>query len=343
MHSGPPRILIVRLSAIGDCIHAMPVLCALREHHPDAFLAWVVEGRSGDLLRAHRALDELIVVPRGWLKSPRIVWQLGRRLRALQFDTAIDVQGLTKSAVAARLSGAPRRIGFAGADGRELSTWLNNDRVEPRATHVIDRNLELLQPVGITTPRVRFDLPHTPTEDARAADIVTATNLEAGFAVINPGAGWPSKLWPPERFAAIARFLGHDRGLRSLVVWAGAEEKGWAKAIVAASEGHARLAPATSLVELAALVRRARLFVGSDTGPLHIAAAAGTPCVALFGPMPAERNGPYGAGHVVVQKMCLTGISRSRRTAGPESMLAISVEDVVQACATILSRRAMAA
>jgi ADP-heptose:LPS heptosyltransferase len=121
-----------------------------------------------------------------------------------------------------------------------------------------------------------------------------------------------------------------------LIVWAGDEERGWAEQIVAGSAGHATMAPATSLGELGAIVRRATIFISSDTGPLHLAAAVGTPCVGLFGPMPAERNGPYGAQHICVQKIVLTGTSRQRRTAGPESMEAISVEDVTDACDRIL-------
>jgi lipopolysaccharide heptosyltransferase I len=343
MHRGHPRILIVRLSAIGDTIHTMPVLCALRDQLPNAFLGWVVERRSSELLRDHPALDELIVLPRRWFLSPRVVWDLRRRLKKLRFDVAVDVQGLTKSAVTAWLSGARRRIGMAGIDGRELSPWLNNERVEPRAAHIVDRNLELLRPLGIEAPMVRFGLPRLPLVDDRAEQIIADAHLGNGFAVINPGAGWSSKLWPPERFAALARHLGHNRGLASIVVSGGAEEHAWARAIVAGSEDHARLAPATSLVELAALVRRARLFIASDTGPLHVAAAVGTPCVGLFGPMPADRNGPYGSAHATVQRMQLSGSSRSRRNAGPESMLAIKVEDVARACDQILASRSKAA
>ena len=147
-----PRILIVRLSAIGDAIQTMPVACALRERFPEAFLAWAVEERAGTLLRGHEALDELIVLPRGWLKSPGGVWRLRRRLRDFRFDVAIDVQSLTKSAVLAWLSGARRRIGFGNPGGRELSKWLNNERVDPKATHVVDRYLELLRPLGIESP-----------------------------------------------------------------------------------------------------------------------------------------------------------------------------------------------
>lgn len=140
-----PRFLIVRMSAIGDVIHGLPVLTSLRAAWPQAFIAWVVEGRAAELLAGHAALDIVVSIKRGWLKHPASVLDLRRRLRTLDVDIAIDLQGLTKSAVAARLSGARQRIGFAGPDGREISPWLNNSRVLPTATHVIDRNLELLR------------------------------------------------------------------------------------------------------------------------------------------------------------------------------------------------------
>jgi ADP-heptose:LPS heptosyltransferase len=124
--------------------------------------------------------------------------------------------------------------------------------------------------------------------------------------------------------------------LRSLVAWAGDVERALAEHIVAGSAGFATLAPATSLRELAAVTRSATLFISSDTGPLHLAVAVGTACVGLFGPMPSERNGPYGQHHVAVQKVCLRGTSRGRRTAGPESMEAIAIEDVCEACDRIL-------
>lgn len=335
-----PRILIVRLSAIGDVVHGLPVLNALRDAIPQAHLAWVVEGRTADLLRGHQALDELIVVPRRWLKSPREVWKLWRRLRASRFDVTIDLQGLSKSAVAARLSGARRRLGFDGADGREISRWLNNELVTPTAEHVVDRNLQLLGPLINGAHVARFDLPESPADAAFALQVRSELGLTGGHAVINPGAGWSSKLWPPDRFAAVARHLGHSRALSTLVVWGGEQERIWAEQIVAASAGYAKLAPPSTLCQLAALVRGARVFVGSDTGPLHIAVAVGTPCVGLFGPMPARRNGPYGAQHIAIQHVCLTGTSRERRSAGPESMLAISVAHVTAACDELLARDA---
>jgi lipopolysaccharide heptosyltransferase I len=331
----PSRILIVRLSAVGDVVHGLPVLNALRGALPQAFLAWVVEQRAAALLGGHQSLDELIVVPRGWLKSPAAVWQLRRRLRAMRFDLTIDLQGLTKSAVAAWLSGARRRIGFGGTNGRELSPWLNNQRVVATARHVIDCNLELLQPLGIESPEVRFDLPESPNDQATADEIISRLGLGSRFAVINPGAGWPSKLWPPERFALVAEHLGR-LGVPTLVVWGGEQEHEWASQIVAGSHGCGQLAPPTSLTELAALARRASLFVASDTGPLHIAAAVGTPCVGLYGPMSGQRNGPYGPRHVILQPCQFEGTSRQRRNAPPELMAAITPEMVCQACDGVL-------
>jgi lipopolysaccharide heptosyltransferase I len=334
-----PRILLVRLSAVGDVIHGLPVLNAIRERFPQAFLGWVVEQRAAALLEGHPALDERILLPRGWLKSPRTVWQLRRRLHQLRFDLAIDVQGLTKSAVAAWLSGAGRRIGFGDDKGRELSRWLNNELVHTSAQHIIDCNLELLRPLGIDRPTVRFEIPERTVDGQRAEQIVESAGLKGGFAVVNPGAGWPSKLWPPDRYAAVARHLAGRQALPSLVVWAGSQEEVWARQIVAESEGAARLAPATTLLELAAVTRRASLFVGSDTGPLHLAAAVGAPCVGLFGPMPAERNGPYGPQHEAVQQGVFQGTNRQRRTAPPTLMHAISVELVCEACDRVLRKR----
>jgi len=333
-----PRVLIVRLSAIGDVIHGLPVLCGLREAWPGAHLSWVVEHRAGALLEGHAALDELVPLPRGWFKSPGEVWRLRRRLRALRPDVTLDLQGLTKSAAVAWLSGCRRRIGFGDVKGRELSRWLNTELVHTSAAHVIDANLQLLAPLGIHVENVRFDVPEREADARSAQATIDRLDLGHGYAVLNPGAGWPSKLWPADRFAAVARRLGRQWRLPSLVVWAGDQERAWAEAIVAGGEGHARLAPGTSLQELAALARRAVLFVGSDTGPLHIAAAVGTPCVGLYGPMPAARNGPYGPAHIALQKATFEGPSRQRRHAPAALMEAITVDDVAGACDTLLRR-----
>jgi heptosyltransferase I len=332
-----PRILIVRLSAIGDIIQSMPIACALREKFPEAFLAWAVEARGGALLQGHEALDQLILLPHGWLKSPRGVWRVRRLLRNLRFDIAIDAQGLTKSAILAWLSGAPRRLGYGKPWGRELSRWFNNEIVDAPGPHIIQRNLQILRPLDIVSPTVRFQVPEHPSDREAAEQVLRGVGFEHEFAMINPGAGWPSKLWPADRFAAVAAYLGSVWELPTLVVQGSREEElDVARRIVAGSQGHAQLSPKTTLTELAAIARRARLFIGSDTGPLHLAAAVGTPCVGLYGPWPCEVHGPCGSQHVLIQKARFTGSTRQRRTAPPQLMEAISVEDVCEACDGIL-------
>ena len=203
-------------------------------------LSWVVEERAAELLQGHEALDELIVLPRGWLKSPRQIWQLRRRLRACRFDLALEAQGLTKSAVAAWLSGAKRRIGFGGRWGRELSPWLNTELVDAADRHAVaarawpcwSRWASNRRRSASRSPSAR-PMARLPRPCCGNWDWATA------FALINVGAGWPSKLWPADRFAAVAAHLGRDWALPSLVVWGNAEERRAGRA------GRRRLATAT--------------------------------------------------------------------------------------------------
>ena len=181
-------------------------------------------------------------------------------------------------------------------------------------------------------------MPIDPSERETAAGIAREAGIDGELAIINAGAGWPSKLWPPERFAAVARHLGQKWQLPVVVVWAGADERALAQQIVAGADRHARLAPATTLRQLAALSQRARLFVSCDTGPLHLAVAVGTACVGLYGPWPAEGHGPYGPGHAVVQKMTIYGTTHQRRHAPRALMEAIDVPSVCAACDEVLGR-----
>jgi heptosyltransferase I len=333
-----PRILIVKLSAVGDVVHTVPVACALRDQFPGAYLAWAVGPSAGTLLRGHPSLDEVIPVPRNWLKSPRSIWRFRRHLRSRRFDTVVDVQCLTKSAILGRLSGARRRIGYGNRWGRELSRFLNTELVETTGPHMIDHNVGLLSALGITKPAIHFDMPVYEPEQSAMDEIVRRSHFEGGFAMINVGAGWESKLWPAERFAAVARYLGTRRGMPTMVVWAGEAERRAAETVVTNSGGFGILAPPTTLRELASLTRRAEVFLGSDTGPLHLAVAVETPCVGLYGPWPAERHGPYGPRHIAIQKRIFEGPTRERRTLSSEYMEAIDVESVCEACDTILRR-----
>jgi lipopolysaccharide heptosyltransferase I len=310
------RIALVKLSSLGDVVHALPVAATLKAARPNARLAWIVERREAAVLRDHPALDELIVVDtRRWRKARtpgdlvaagRDILAVRRTLRARHFDVALDLQGLIKSGVLAASTGAPLRVGFGRPWRREPARRLftNREVAPPVARHVVEQYLALLAPLGITTPRLEFQLPTVAAAETRVDDWLTAAGLKARqrLVVLNPGAGRADKRWPVARFAELAARLGHDAGAHVVVTWGPGEERA-ARAIVegaGAAGPRALLAPATDLDELISLLRRASVLVAADTGPLHLAAALGTPCVGVYGPTTAARNGPYGAGHATL-------------------------------------------
>lgn len=333
-----PRILICRLSAVGDCILTTPLLCALRDNFPAAYLAWAVEPGAATLLDGHPALDQLIIVKKRWLKSWHETRTLRQQLRAMKFDVAIDPQSLSKSAILAWLSGAKQRIGFQTPRGRELSLWLNNHFIKQSSRHLVDCQLELLQALGVKPGQPRFQLPRNAAAELMAAEFVRSAHLTGGYLVMNAGAGWDSRLWPAERYGQVARAIGQRHQIPTLVVWAGDRERAWAEQILNHSGGHGVLAPPTSLPELAALVRPARLFLGSDTGPLHLASAVGTTCVGLHGTTHYLDSGAYGPHHISIQENYQGGTTRARRRAGNDAMRSIQVDRVLQACEEVLAR-----
>lgn len=305
------RIALVKLSSLGDVVHALPVAATLRARLPGAHLAWIVERREAAVLAGHPALDEIIAVDtRQWRRARapgeiaaavRAVRALAGRLRAAAFDVAVDLQGLLKSGVLAALTRAPLRVGFAAGRCRErASACFTNRRVTPppEARHVVDQYLALLAPLGVAEPVREFRLPADPETEAAIGDFFAAAGLKPrdGVVALNPGAGRADKRWPVPRFAELAGQLA-AAGRQVVVVW-GPGEEGAARAIVAGARSpRVVLAPPTDLRALIAALRRASVLVAADTGPLHIAAALGTPCVGLYGPTSAERNGPYGEGH----------------------------------------------
>jgi len=196
-----PRFLICRLSAVGDTVHTLPLAHVIKQRWPRAFVAWAVEKGAAPFVQSCPDVDETIVVPKGFLKSPSHLVQLRRKLRKLAIDVALDPQSLTKSAVLAWLSGAKHRIGFTRPIGRELAPWLNQELVKPRHPHVVRRYLEVLRPLGVETSDrdVAWNLPHDPASDATIDQFLNTAGLTTDFAVINPGAGWDSKVWPAER------------------------------------------------------------------------------------------------------------------------------------------------
>lgn len=291
----PGRVLIVRLSSLGDVIHTIPAVVALRRGLPDANLAWVVEGPYRELVEKCALVDATVVSnTRRWAHAvhSRETWTASRHfLRELRLHgrdaVAIDFQGLVKSAAIARASGASERFGFDARAIREplARVFLNRTVAVDRSEHVVDQNRALARAAGAAGVPADF----SPIA-AFPGDRSGRLRGFGGAVVIHAGAGHPRKLWPEERFADLGRIL-RGRGMRVVVVWGPGEREVAAR--IAAGAG-AELAPDTDLRELAFLLAGARLVVSADSGPLHLAAALGVPVVGLYGLTSASRNGPYG-------------------------------------------------
>lgn len=302
------RLLIVRLGALGDIVHTIPAAAALRRAFPEARIDWAAEAAYAPFLSLVQPIDRVIPLEG---RSIRAWADLARRLRRASYDAALDFQGLMKSAVLARASGARRVLGFSIRHLREKGArpFYSHVPAGGEPAHVIQKNLGLLSTVGVQSSLVEFPIASTPS---RALDAVLHESAETPIALINPGANWPNKRWPPLRFGQVAAFLREARGLQPYVLWA-PDERELAQAVVDASRGGARMAPPTTIVDLVELARHAAIVVSGDTGPLHIAAAVGAPAVGIFGPTNPARNGPWASADLVVSRYGSCGCHYRRR------------------------------
>ena len=306
------KILIVRLSAIGDVVHVLPSLHALRRAFPGARIDWLVEELSSPLLEGHPEIDHLYVFQKKWRRRflshffPDIR-PFFKTIRHVGYDWAVDFQGLTKSGLAARFSGARKVAGFGDKDGRELNKLFTSVKIRPGSSlHIVERNLALLQALGVHQPEIRFPFPDFQTEKKNLQTMFR--ELLSGkpipdYAAVNPGAGWPTKRLPLPTLAELCANLYKDKNLEIVITWGPGEEKLARKLqkIIEEKHGTARIAPPTNLRQLAALISGAGLFIGGDTGPTHIAAAMGVPTLSFFGASDARRNRPYGSHCITIQ------------------------------------------
>lgn len=324
------NILIVRLGALGDLVHAIPAAAALRKAFPSARIDWLVERRHREILDLVTCIDDTVILdrptPGGWIA-------VTRALRARQYDAALDFQGLMKSAVLARASGARRVLGFSIWHLREKGARpFYSESLEPSRDasqrHVLYKNLRLIEALGVRDAAVEFPLRSVASP---ARDAMVAEAGGAPIALVNPGAAWPNKRWYSDRFGELAGFLRDVRGFVPFVLWGPGEEP-IARAVIEASNGAARLAPPTTITDLVEVCRSAALMVSGDTGPLHIATAVGTPVVAIFGPTDPARNGPWSRDDLSVSRFENCGCHYDRRCRhDPWCLTTIPVTEVMAA------------
>ena len=299
----------------------------------------MVDCAAQQLLEGHSAIDEVIRFKKGFLGRPMEAWKCVQELRARRFDLAIDPQGLLKSAFLTWTSGARTRIGFDRHQAREKAWWFYTHAIRPRPVHLIRKQLQLLEPIGIVSPTPHFGFETRSTDEPFVEQLLVEHGLtRRKFALLNVGAGWPSRRWPTERFVDLSIELWKNRNLRSLVVWAGESERETAQTICQETNGACVLAPPTTLMQLAAIIKSSQIMVTSDTGPMHIASALNIPTIALFGPTRPEHSGPVADLSVAIQKGNEIESIEDKKSKDNRLLRRIEVQDVVDACERILSQ-----
>ncbi|QPJ62710.1 MAG: lipopolysaccharide heptosyltransferase I [Candidatus Nitronauta litoralis] len=343
MHPTFEKILIVKLSSLGDIAHSLPVLCSLRKNYPKAHIAWAVESKFSDFLENHPDLDEIIEVQtqkwrRHWTPSSFMeAWGLIKSIRETEFDLVIDLQGLIKSSLITGFSGVAKRLGFQKNDCREpLSAWATNIKAPGTGhiPHIIDKNMALLEPLGVFREEPRFRVT-TCKEASLYIEQQLAPTLKGETTkpvALHAGVGYPTKAWPLERFAALADHIHREFDAPILLTW-GPQDRDRAEGIGKLMKEPFALAPETaSLQHALALYQKLRLFICGDTGPLHLCVALNIPTVSIYGPTDPARNGPYGPIHEVLVKPqeCSFCFKRTCPTE-MECMKAVEVEDMLTA------------
>jgi len=344
------NILIVKLSAIGDVIHTLPALNAVRNYYPNANITWLVEEDAAPLVQGHKALDRVIVSKRKcWLKALRSLSLLStikeiygfiKALRDTRYDMILDFQALLKSGMLIALARGRRKIGFGkGLEHMEHSYFFLNERIPAvdMEIHALTRGMMLINAVGIPTNEIEYKLPVSNNDREKVDELMKKHGINGvkPLIAINPVAKWESKLWPKKRFARLADMIIDEYDVK-IIFTGGPKDRSIIQDILSAMKGRAlNLAGQTTLKMLAALYEKTLLVVSTDTGPMHLAAAMGTPVVAIFGPTAPWRTGPYGSGHKVVRiDSCSPCFKRRCETI--DCMAQISVDQVFEAVSKII-------
>ncbi|MFW8599976.1 lipopolysaccharide heptosyltransferase I [Desulfobacterota bacterium M19] len=339
------NILIVKTSAIGDVTHTLPALKALRDQFPRAAISWLVEEEAADILVGHPDIDRLLISPRRrWLRqlkagnilpTIREIWCFIRELRAVKYDLLLDFQGLLKSSILIAFCRSRRKAGFGrGMEHSEGSYLFLNEKIAPVSMdiHAVERELYLLNAIGIKTGQAVCKLPIT-TQNRREADnILSRAGVDHArpLVILNPMTTWPTKHWPAEGFAALSRLLA-EKGAQIAFTGSPADRDEIAAIIRESQISALNLAGKTNLRQLAAVFAGAAVVISTDTGPMHIAAAAGVPVVVLFGPTAPWRTGPHGGQHTIIRTAAPCSPCFKKECPVGSCMKDIKVEAVYQA------------
>lgn len=328
------KVLIVKLSSIGDVVHTLPALEALsqgfKKRGVEARIDWLVEEAASSVLKGHPLIDELIVVKRGWGRNLSANLKAASVLKEKDYDLVLDFQGLLKSGVWVFFSKGKRRAGFSNA--RELSHLFYNEKLPAYdiERHAVDRYLDLARYAGGQSTEAVFRLDTDKASESLKKKL-KAKGVDGPFFVIVARARWATKMWKDDGFAELAKMLMDKKGLKAVFAGSPSDREGLDRLAKAAGKGAVNMAGETDLKELFELFRMARFAVTVDSGPMHIAAAAGAKTVALFGPTAPWRTGPYGKGHVIVRKGLSCSPCFKRQCKEPRCMSDITVEDVLDA------------
>jgi len=303
------NILIVKLSAVGDVIHTLPSLSALRRLYPDAHITWVVEEASADLVINHPYLDQVLISRRkSWVKNIkkgefqstwREIRSFIKQLKSRRYDLVIDFHGLFKSSIIVLLSRGKRKLGYDS--WQELSGFFLNEKIpEDMNKHAVDRYLDFPRHLGATVGNPEFMLPANPDAQAQATALIASYHLEKKkYIAVNPIALWDTKLWDNRKFAELADAI--SQRLKIPVVFTGRDKESLDKITSKMTTKGINIGGQTTLPELACIYKDALAVITTDSGPMHLAAAVGTPVIALFGPTDPARTGPYGTGHTIIR------------------------------------------
>lgn len=332
------NILIVKLSALGDVIHTLPALAALRRHYPEAHIDWVIEEAAADLIKDHPYLSRVLISRRkNWIrefnggvigKPLAEIRSFIHDVRKRPYDLVIDFHGLFKSAVIVWLSSGKRKLGYESL--QEMSSLFLNEKIpEDMNKHAVDRYLDFPRYLGAHVNDAEFVIPSTDENKKRVDALLAENGIGEGeaFAAVNPIALWETKLWEVDKFARLCDQLIVETGIKVVFTDVGPEKNADIQNLM--TQPSANLGGRTTLRDLAYLYKRAAFVVSTDSGPMHLAAAVGTPVCALFGPTDPRRTGPYGTGHVVIQKNLPCAPCFLKKCPDQKCMREITVEEVL--------------